>query len=56
VKCDEFVVDADEARSPIRGVFSVLRRAVTWGELEDVIRQFDPEYADLLAWPECSTT
>jgi uncharacterized protein (DUF2267 family) len=54
---DEFVqrvaselhVDRDEARKRVRGVFGVLRQAVTWGELEDVILQLDPEYADLLA-------
>jgi hypothetical protein len=30
-------------------VFGTLREAVSWGELEDVVLQLDPEYADLLA-------
>jgi uncharacterized protein (DUF2267 family) len=42
-------VEPEEAGRRIRGVFNVLRQAVTWGELEDVILQLDPEYADLLA-------
>jgi uncharacterized protein (DUF2267 family) len=54
---DEFVdrvagelgVSHEEARNRVRAVFSVLRQAVSWGELEDVILQLDPEYADLLA-------
>jgi uncharacterized protein (DUF2267 family) len=57
MKYDEFVervaqlldVEHEEARKRIRAVFGVLRQAVTWGELEDVILQLDPEYADLLA-------
>ena len=46
---DELNVDADEARSHIRAVFATLREAVTRGELEDVLGQLEPEYADLLA-------
>lgn len=42
-------ITPDEARSRIRAVFGTLRRAVTWGEFEDVLAQLDPEYADLLA-------
>jgi uncharacterized protein (DUF2267 family) len=42
-------VEPEEARRHIRAVFSVLRDAVTWGELEDLILQLDSEYADLLA-------
>jgi hypothetical protein len=30
-------------------VFGTLREAVSWGELEDVPLELDPEYADLLA-------
>jgi uncharacterized protein (DUF2267 family) len=32
-----------------RAVFGTLREAVSWGELEDVPLELDPEYADLLA-------
>jgi uncharacterized protein (DUF2267 family) len=39
----------EEARTRVRAVFGTLREAVTWGELEDVLAQLDPEYADLLA-------
>ena len=46
---DELGLSDEEARERIRDVFATLRRAVTWGELEDVLRQLDPEYADLLA-------
>jgi uncharacterized protein (DUF2267 family) len=54
---DEFVdrvarqlgIPAEEARGRVRGVFAVLREAVSRGELEDVILQLDPEYADLFA-------
>ncbi|MDX6408697.1 MAG: hypothetical protein QOE13_1768 [Gaiellaceae bacterium] len=54
---DEFVarvareldVTEEEARRRIRAVFGTLREAVTWGELEDVLLELDPEYADLLA-------
>jgi uncharacterized protein (DUF2267 family) len=42
-------VDEDVARTRIRAVFSTLREAVTWGELEDVMAQLEPEYADFLA-------
>jgi uncharacterized protein (DUF2267 family) len=40
---------SEEARTRIRAVFGTLREAVTWGQLEDVLAQLDPEYADLLA-------
>jgi uncharacterized protein (DUF2267 family) len=39
----------EEARERVRAVFGTLREAVIWGELEDVLAQLDPEYADLLA-------
>jgi uncharacterized protein (DUF2267 family) len=45
----ELAVGPDEARERVRAVFAVLREAVSWGELEDVVVQLDPEYADLLA-------
>jgi uncharacterized protein (DUF2267 family) len=57
VKYDEFV-DRVAERAEIteraeaekrRSVFGTLREAVTWGELEDVLAQLDPEYAELLA-------
>ena len=46
---DELGVTHDEARRRIRGVFGVLREALTRGEFEDVLEQLDPEYADFLA-------
>jgi uncharacterized protein (DUF2267 family) len=46
---DDLAVPEDEARARIRAVFTTLREAVTRGELEDVLAQLDPEYADLLA-------
>jgi len=54
---DEFVarvaqelgVPEQEARKRIRAVFGTLRDAVSWGELEDVLLELDPDYADLLA-------
>jgi uncharacterized protein (DUF2267 family) len=54
---DEFVervareldLSAEEARTRVRAVFGTLREAVSWGELEDVVSQLDPDYADLLA-------
>jgi uncharacterized protein (DUF2267 family) len=46
---DELGIPPDEARNRIRAVFGTLREAVTWGELEDVLLELDPEYADLLA-------
>ena len=57
MSADEFVqrigrelgLPHDDARDRVRAVFAVLREAVSWGELEDVIVQLDPEYADLLA-------
>ena len=45
----ELHVSHGEARNRIRAVFATLREAVSWGELEDVILELDPEYADLLA-------
>jgi uncharacterized protein (DUF2267 family) len=46
---DELQVPQDEARKRARAVFITLREAVSWGELEDVLLELDPEYADLLA-------
>lgn len=46
---EELELPREEARERVRAVFAVLREAVTWGELEDVIRQLGPEWADLLA-------
>jgi uncharacterized protein (DUF2267 family) len=45
----ELELSPEEAHSRVRAVFGALREAVTWGELEDVLAQLDPEYADLLA-------
>jgi len=53
---DEFVervaselgISPEEARERVRGVFDVLRDAVTPGELEDVLSQLDREYAELI--------
>jgi uncharacterized protein (DUF2267 family) len=53
---DEFVervaselgISTEEARERVRGVFDVLRDAVTPGELEDVLSQLDREYAELI--------
>jgi uncharacterized protein (DUF2267 family) len=53
---DEFVhrvaerldVTDEEAGSYARAVFATLREAVTRGELQDVVAELDPEYADLL--------
>ena len=42
-------MDDEEARKRVRAVFSTLREAVSWGELEDVMAQLEPEYADFLA-------
>ena len=57
ISADEFVdrvaaelqVPREEAIGRIRAVFATLRRAVSWGELEDVLRELDPEYANFLA-------
>jgi uncharacterized protein (DUF2267 family) len=46
---EELDVPEDEARKRARAVFGTLREAVSWGELEDVLLELDPEYADLLA-------
>lgn len=45
----ELEVTPEEARTRVRAFFGTLREAVSWGELEDVLAQLDPEYADLLA-------
>jgi uncharacterized protein (DUF2267 family) len=42
-------VSEDETRNGIRAVFGMLREVVSRGELEDVLLELDPEYADLLA-------
>jgi len=44
----ELGIEDYEARARIRGVFAVLREAVTEGEFEDVLSQLDPEYAELI--------
>ena len=54
---DEFVgrvarvlgVREDEAEVHILAVFATLREAVTWGELEEMVAQLEPEDAVLLA-------
>ena len=46
---EELQLSPVEARERVRAVFGTLRLAVSWGELEDVVLQLDPEYADLLA-------
>jgi uncharacterized protein (DUF2267 family) len=38
-----------EARERIRAVFYALRQAVSWGELEDILLELDPDYVDLIA-------
>jgi uncharacterized protein (DUF2267 family) len=45
----ELDVSEAEARKRIRAVVGTLREAVSWGELEDVLLELDPDYADLLA-------
>jgi uncharacterized protein (DUF2267 family) len=45
----ELQIPREEARQRVRAVFATLRQAVSWGELEDVLLELDPEYADLLA-------
>jgi uncharacterized protein (DUF2267 family) len=45
----ELGITTEEARTRIRGVFDVLRDAVTPGEFEDVLSQLDREYAELIA-------
>ena len=42
-------VPFDEARERTRAVFATLRVAVSWGELEDIVLQLEPDYVDLLA-------
>jgi uncharacterized protein (DUF2267 family) len=54
---DEFVqrvsrrlgIQPEEALDRIRSVFATIREAVSRGELEDVVLQLEPEYADFLA-------
>jgi uncharacterized protein (DUF2267 family) len=56
IRYDEFVqrvaleleLPDDEARERVRGVFDVLREAVTPGELDDVFAQLDRTYAELM--------
>jgi uncharacterized protein (DUF2267 family) len=45
----ELEISPEEARKGIRAVLGTLRKAVSWGEFQDVLEQLDPEYADLLA-------
>jgi uncharacterized protein (DUF2267 family) len=45
----ELDVAPDEARKRIRAVFQTVREAIPLGELDDVLAQLDPEYADLIA-------
>jgi uncharacterized protein (DUF2267 family) len=45
----ELEISPEETRVRTRAVFGTLREAVSWGELEDVLMQLDPDYADLLA-------
>jgi uncharacterized protein (DUF2267 family) len=44
----ELEVSPEEGREAVRGVFQVLREAVTPGEFDDVMSQLDPEYAQLV--------
>jgi uncharacterized protein (DUF2267 family) len=44
----ELEVSPEEAHRRVRGVFAVLREAVTPGEFEDVLSQLDREYAELI--------
>ena len=45
----QLAVPVEEARERVRAVFATLREAVAWGELEDVVRELGPDWADLLA-------
>jgi uncharacterized protein (DUF2267 family) len=45
----ELAVNPEEARERICAVFAMLREAVAWGELDDVLLRLDRDYADLLA-------
>jgi uncharacterized protein (DUF2267 family) len=49
MKDDECVQAVQEAKERVRAVFATIRRAVSWGEFEDVVVQLEPGYADLLA-------
>ena len=42
-------ISPEDARSRVRAVFAMVRRAVSQGQFEDVLSDLDPEYADLLA-------
>ena len=41
------IANTDEAERFTRGVFKVIKANVTWGEVEDVIRQFPEEIREL---------
>lgn len=45
----ELDVPPEEAKERVRAVFATIRRAVSWGEFEDVVVQLEPGYADLFA-------
>jgi uncharacterized protein (DUF2267 family) len=45
---DRLQVPPEEARERIRAVFAALREALSRGELEDILEQLDPPYADLI--------
>jgi uncharacterized protein (DUF2267 family) len=45
----ELGISEDEARKRIRAVVSTLRKAVSWGEFQDVLEELDPQYADFVA-------
>ena len=44
------ITNPDEAERFVRGVFKVIKKHVTWGEVEDVIRQLPEEIREL--WGE----
>jgi uncharacterized protein (DUF2267 family) len=41
-------VPPEEARQRVRAVFATLREALSRGELQDIVEQLDPPYADLI--------
>jgi uncharacterized protein (DUF2267 family) len=45
---DQLQVPPDEARERVRAVFATLREALSRGELQDILEQLDPPYADLI--------
>ena len=45
----ELGVNPAEARERVRAVFAALREAACWGQLDAVLLELDPDYADLLA-------